>query len=132
VERDLASLEEQIFIIQLETSPGGLSCPDLHSQQVSYHLEAPSSEAELLGLCSHPGGRTAEGGLASWRSRSSVFSWRLHQGVCLAPIYISSKLHSIWRLLARRPNYWVSAVFQEGAVQFGVSVIGGADLYLSV
>jgi hypothetical protein len=56
VERDLASLEEQIFIIQLETSPRGLSCPDLHSQQVSYHLEAPSSEAELLGLYNHPRG----------------------------------------------------------------------------
>ena len=65
MERDLAILEEQIFIIQLETSPGGLSCPDLHSQQVSYHLEAPSSEAELLGLYSHLGWRTAKGGLAS-------------------------------------------------------------------
>jgi hypothetical protein len=74
VERYLVSSEEQIFIIQLETSPGCLSCLDLHSQQVSYSLEAPSSEAELLGLFSHLGGRTAKGGLASWRSRSLVFS----------------------------------------------------------
>jgi hypothetical protein len=35
-------------------------------------------------------------------------------------------------LLARRSNYWVSAVFEEGASQFGVSVFGGAYLYLSI
>jgi len=67
-----------------------------------------------------------------WRDRSSLFIWRLHQGVSLAPIYISSKSHSIWRLPAVRPNYWVFAVIQEGATQFGVSAIGGADLHLSV
>jgi len=59
VERDLASLEEHIFIIQLETSPGGLSSLDIHYHQVSFHLEAPSSEAELLGLCCHLRGHTA-------------------------------------------------------------------------
>jgi hypothetical protein len=76
-------------------------------------------------------GALQKGVSSVWRSRSSLFSWRLHQGVCLAPIYIPSKFHSIWRLPAVRPNYWVSAVIQEGATQFGVSVIGGADLYLS-
>jgi hypothetical protein len=35
VERDLVSLEGQIFIFQLETSPGGLSSPDLHFQPVA-------------------------------------------------------------------------------------------------
>jgi hypothetical protein len=75
-------------------------------------------------------GALQKGVSSVWRSRSSLFSWRLHQGVCLAPIYTSSQFHSIWRLLAMRLKYWVSSVIQKGATQFGVSVIGGADLYL--
>jgi hypothetical protein len=79
--------------------------PSIFGERFTFHLIYWSLER-----VGEKEGALQKGVSSVWRSISSLFSWRLHQGVFLSPIYIPNKFHSIWRLLAVRPNYWVSAV----------------------